>query len=240
MRRRSLLRDESGFSLMELMTAMAIGSVVLTIVMTVFTNGVTGSARVGDRVEAAQRGRLALDRITSLLDSQVCNLTHDAPSNTDISVPPVLANSDDNSITFYADLSGASDTPTKYTLTYSAAAKTLTEYDYAGSGKLPYVAYPNTPTRTRVLATNVWPARQGGVMTGAQLPIFRYYRFLNSAIDPAPRTTPLSATDAPTIVRVDVQFKTVPERTKTEDARSASLSGQGTVLTANPTTNTVC
>ena len=237
------LRDEDGFTLMELMTAMVIGSVVLTALMTIFINGLTSASRVTDRVEAAQRGRVAMDRVTSLLDSQVCIVNYDAAAGTEVWVSPVIAGSDDNTATFYGDLSGASDTPDKYQLAYSTTKKTLTEYRYDGSGKLPNVTFPgwpNAPTVKRVIATDIVPARAGGVSTGAQLPIFQYRRFTGGDVDPTVLATPLSATDAATVIRVDVQFQAVPQRTKTEDPRSAQLTGQGNVLTANPVNNTVC
>jgi prepilin-type N-terminal cleavage/methylation domain-containing protein len=235
-----LRRQEAGFSLIELLAAMAIGSVVLTALMTVFINGVTSAARVNDRVESAQRGRVALDRIVGLLDSQVCVVNYDSTLKTEVTLTPVLAASDSNQVTFYADLSGASESPDRYRFVYSPTAKTLTEYRFDGVGKMPNVTFPAVASATRVVATNVIPAKANNVPTGPSLPIFQYYRFVNSAIDPMALTTPLSATDAATVVRVAVQFQTVPERTKSEDPRKASVQGQGNVLTANPVTNTVC
>jgi prepilin-type N-terminal cleavage/methylation domain-containing protein len=235
-----LRRHEGGFSLIELLAAMAIGSIVLTALMTVFINGLTGAARVTDRIEAVQRGRVALDRMVGLLDSQVCVVSYDATLNTEVTTTPVLAASDSNQVTFSADLSGASDSPDRYRFVYSPTAKSITEYRYDGAGRMPNITFPAVASATRVLATNVIPAKVGGVPTGAPLPIFQYYRFVNSAIDAVPLTTPLSATDAATVVRVGVQFQAVPERTKAEDPRKASLQGQGNVLTANPVNNTVC
>ena len=239
---RRLRRDEDGFSLMEMLAAMAIGSIVLTALLTVFTNGITGAARVNDRIEAAQRARTALDRVTSLLDAQVCIVSYDATAKTDVTTAPVLpAVSDGNNVYFYADLNGASDSPDKYRLSYDPTARTLTEYRYDGTRNgSNTLTFPSSPTASRQLATNIVPARVDGKLTGAQLPIFQYFRFVNSAIDPGALTTPLSATDAATVVRVGVQFQAISSRTKVEDARATQVSGQGNVLTSNPITNTVC
>lgn len=239
---RRLRHDQNGFSLMEMLAAMAIGSIVLTALLSVFTNGITGAARVNDRIEAAQRGRAALDRVTSLLDSQVCIVSYDATAKTDITTAPVLPTvSDDNNVYFYADLNGASDSPDKYRISYDPSAKTLTEYRYDGTrNSSSTLVFPSTPTVTRLLATSIMPARVNGKLTGAQLPIFQYFRYTNSAVDPTPLTTPVSAADAATVVRVGVQFQAISSRTKVEDARSTQVSGQGNVLTSNPITNTVC
>ena len=53
---------------------------------------------MSDRVDAQQRGRLAMDRVTSLLSSQVCVSS---------SIPPLIGvGSTDKSVTFYGDLHG--------------------------------------------------------------------------------------------------------------------------------------
>ena len=62
------LRSESGTTLVEMLTALVIGSVVLFGVVTVFTTALTSAAKVNDRVDAAQRARLALDRMQTVLD----------------------------------------------------------------------------------------------------------------------------------------------------------------------------
>jgi prepilin-type N-terminal cleavage/methylation domain-containing protein len=240
----TLLHDDDGFSITELLVALVVGSIVLTSLMFVFITGLQATGRVNDRVEAAQRGRLAMDRVTSLLDSQVCISYYDSTAGSVLTIPPVQPTvSTSTSVTFYADLAGSSDTPDRYTVTYDPSAKTLTEYRYASTGTMPNLTFASTPTATRVLSSNVVPARQGGVITGAQLPIFQYYKFTNGAINTTPlATTPsgLSAANAALVVRVDVQFQTTPERTRAEDPRSALLQGQGTISTANPVNNTVC
>src|SRR3546814_17531974 len=59
-----LRTEEAGFSLTELLTAKVIGSIVLWSLMTLMTTGLHKSLEVGDRAEAAQNGRAAIDRMT--------------------------------------------------------------------------------------------------------------------------------------------------------------------------------
>jgi prepilin-type N-terminal cleavage/methylation domain-containing protein len=227
------LRDtESGFSLVELLAAMLVAGILLTAVMTVFINGVQGASRVSDRVDSQQRGRLAMDRVTTLLSSQVCLSS---------SQPPIVGvSSTDKSVTFYGDLQGASNTPSKYTITWSPTAKTLTENRYtAVSGTItsPPIVWSGTPT-TRLIAANVWPAQDAA---GTDLPIFSYYRFeadgtVNLANPIALNAgSQLAAADADDVVEVGVAFRVIPTKSITSvDARSTSITGQALAGSASP------
>jgi prepilin-type N-terminal cleavage/methylation domain-containing protein len=230
---RRLRTDDSGFSLIELLAAMLVAGILLTAVMNVFINGVKGASRVQDRVDSQQRGRLAMDRVTSLLSSQVCLSS---------SIPPVVGGtSTDKSVTFYGDLQGASNTPSRYTLTWSAAAKTLTEYQYtAASGSLtsPPIVWSGTPAVTRLIASNVWPAQDDA---GTDLPVFSYYRFeadgtVNLANPIALNgSSQLALADADDVVQVGVAFRVVPAKSITSvDARSTSITGQALAGSASP------
>jgi prepilin-type N-terminal cleavage/methylation domain-containing protein len=157
---RRLVDDERGFSLTELLMSMVIGSIVLWALMTVFVQGVGGTMKVSDRAEAQQRGRLAMDRLETVLNSQVClDATH----------PPVIAG-DGQSVTVYADLGDVAFLPKQYRFVYDPAARTLTEQQFDGTGTVPNLTFPATPSRTASLAPGVVPDREGGV----QQPIFRY------------------------------------------------------------------
>jgi prepilin-type N-terminal cleavage/methylation domain-containing protein len=233
MTRSNLIRDERGFSLVELLMAMALGSLVLTATMVVFTNGLTASGRIGDRIDSASRGRTAMDAITTLLDSQVC-LRNNGDSTTQPAVPPIIgASSNGTSVSFYADLSGASDTPNKYTITYDSTAKTLTQYMYKGSGTLGTTAgvtFATTPA-VRRLADNVEAVTTSSVVQ----PVFTYYVFTAAGtVDPQAPVTPSTANQLK-IVRVGVQFQANSSRTKVSDARRTVLNGESIAATADPT-----
>jgi prepilin-type N-terminal cleavage/methylation domain-containing protein len=229
---RRFRQDDAGFSLIELLTAMAIGSLVLAALTTLISRAVATTTQTTDRVEALQRGRVTMDRVTSLLNSQLCLLK----SNGD-GTPPVIVG-DVNQVAFYATLGKVDSVPTIYRLTYNTSTLRLTEDQYAPntSGVDPtYPGYPATPTRTRVIGTNILPANADS--TG----LFSYYPFITTEgptlgmIGPK-QTTPLDATAKAATVRVGVGFVTQPEHTPgtTPDPRATRLDGFGAVGSANP------
>jgi prepilin-type N-terminal cleavage/methylation domain-containing protein len=229
---RRLRSDESGFSLVELLMAMALGSIVLGALMMVFMNGVTGVVRVSDRVDALQRGRVTMDRVVTLLNSETCALIDASPS----ALPPIR-DGQDNQVAFFASLGVVDSDPTIYRLRYDAASKALWEDRYAPNrttGVLRYPSYPATPDATTLIGTNILPTTAGA-------PLFRYYQFVTDEgptlgmINDTPLATPLSAASQLAAVRVTVSFVTQPEHTtaSTTDLRATSLDGVATVGSAS-------
>ncbi|MFY9265167.1 MAG: hypothetical protein WAO61_07055 [Solirubrobacterales bacterium] len=70
MRRR--LRDQDGFSLIELQVAELIGGVVVTAAISMMIIAVNSAQRVSDRVNAAATGRSGMEQIQQQLRSQTC------------------------------------------------------------------------------------------------------------------------------------------------------------------------
>lgn len=233
MNARRLRDDESGFSLVELLMAMALGSIVLAALMMVFLNGVTGVVRVSDRVDALQRGRVTMDRVVTLLNSQSCALIDGGTA----ALPPIR-DGQDNQVAFFASLGVVDSDPTIYRFRYDAAGKRLWEDRYApdrSSGVLSYPTYPASPGTTTLIGSNILPTTAGA-------PLFRYYQFVTTAgptlglIDTAPLATPLSAASQLTAVRVTISFVTQPEHTtsSTTDLRATSIDGVATVGSGDP------
>jgi prepilin-type N-terminal cleavage/methylation domain-containing protein len=228
---RRLRSDQSGFSLVELLMSMALGSIVLTALMTVFLNGVTGAVRTSDRVEALQRGRVTMDRVVTLLNSQICLLKPDGTGQ-----PPIL-DGQNSSVTFYATLGAVDSDPTIYRLRYDAGTKRMYEEQFLpfrNSGTLTYPSYPATPDSSRVIGTNILPTTAGA-------PIFKYLQFVTTAgptlgmVDTTPLSPPLNSTAQFAAVRMTISFVTQPEHTtgSTNDVRATSLDGVATVGSAN-------
>jgi prepilin-type N-terminal cleavage/methylation domain-containing protein len=238
------LRDEQdGFSLVELLAAMAIGSLILTVLMTIFITGVKGTSRIQDRVDSAQRARVALDAITTLLDSQVCVPRVSGTSTNILSDAPVVAGSDGSSVTFFGDLTGAGTQPSKYTITYSPTAKTLTRYTYAATGNTPTRSFLATKTST-LIASDVMPATVDGVVQ----PIFTYYTYIsgtaaqNGQINQLAAAVPLSEDASPQVVRVGVQFQAYSSTGHVDNKQHAVVSGSATAstFTPDPSAPSVC
>ena len=197
---RKLHSDESGFTLPELITAMAIGLIVILAAFMLLDRAVSGSSKLVDRQDAAQRGRLAMELMTRQLRSQVC-LGDGQP----------ITAGDENGVTFYANLSATADAAEKRTLRWVVAEKALYEDVYTGSGTFPDLTFSGSPTRTRLLVRPVVQARDGAVVR----PMFRYYKYRIGGT-PGELTqlnSPLSAADAPEVVMIKVAFQSVPTRT---------------------------
>lgn len=199
---RARLGDERGFTLIEMLVATVLGSIVFMVALNVFDNGRRASARVVDRTAVVASGRTTMDTLTKELHAQTCL----GPNY------PAITYADDNRVDFYADLGGEVFRPDKYSLVF--ANGTVTEYVYpplsdtswqppspVPAGWTP--GYSTTPSRTRTLATDLTLVREAGSDT----PFFRYFAF--SATDPIQPTnrlpTPLGVHD-----QADSSGKLVP------------------------------
>lgn len=229
---RRLRSDEAGFSLVELLMSMALGSIVLAALMTVFMGGVSGSAKISDRTEALQRGRITMDRITTLLNSQTCLV------NTDGNGQPPIRDGQNNQVAFYASLGVVDSDPMIYRLTYDPATKRMTEARFLpvrdAAGVVTYPSYPASPTATRVIGTNILPIAAGA-------PIFQYWQFITTAgptlgmVNGTALATPLTAESQYATVRMTMAFVTQPANTtgSTIDKRGTEFQGVATVGSAN-------
>jgi prepilin-type N-terminal cleavage/methylation domain-containing protein len=214
-RLRQLNSDESGFTLPELLTAIVIGMVVLMAAFMLLDRTVASTARVSDRQEAVQRGRLTMELITRQLRSQVC-LADDTP---------ILAG-DDNSVTFYANLSSNPNSAQKRALRYVASEKRIYEDVYNGTGTYPALTFPASPTTSKELLRPVAQADEKVGSTMTPRPIFRYYRYVPATTTGALQqlTSPLTATTAAQVVMINVAFAALPIRKveRTTDVKDAT------------------
>jgi type II secretory pathway pseudopilin PulG len=221
-RLRARLRDEHGFTLVELVVTCAIGVTLLLATFMVFDSALRAQTRVTDRTEQVQRGRVAMEQIVQQLRSQVCL----GPGY------PAVEYGDASSVRFYADLAHSDFVPQRRELVF--ANGTLTERVYSGRanpGGTPPYTFGTTPTRTRVLLDRIQLRRQGG----ATVPFFTYYAF--NGDDPirpsAELPVPLSAADRARVVQMRVSFLVQPSRPA--DNEGEPFSTNVYVRTADPT-----
>ena len=160
---RRLRRDESGFTLVELLMAMTIGMLLLFASLMLLDHSTALTKQITDRQDAVQRGRQAMELMVRDLRSQVCL--------GDETEPITVAR--DDRVTFYADLSDGTTDVQQRTIRYDAATKRLIEDIHVGTGTYPDLVYPAAPTRSRVLLANVEPVVDAGVPR----PILRFYAF---------------------------------------------------------------
>ncbi|MEA2474522.1 MAG: hypothetical protein QOE06_2437 [Thermoleophilaceae bacterium] len=214
---RRTLAAEGGFTLPELMISIVVGTLVIIAAYGLLDASRSGALKVTDRVDATQRGRLAMDEIVRELRSQVC-------------VDPAagaIADGRDGSVTFYTFSGTGAYAPERHTITWDPRAHTISDYRYVGSGSPPRMTYPAAPTSTNVLLTDV-------VQDGAA-PIFAYYAWsTDGTATPSLRLpTPLTTADAVRAVRVVVQFRVLPSRIG-KTTESTSLQDEVFSRTADP------
>ena len=212
-------RDESGWTLIELMMAMTIGVVVLFACFMLVDASAPLAQKTQDRVDAAQRGRLAMEIIGAELRSQVC-----MPG----AVPPIMPTvSDEDDIWFYGNNQDQNSLPQKHHIYVQGTV--LKEDTWQGTGSVSNVSFPAMPTQTRVLLDPV------GLVAG--VPLFRFYGFdanlpasVNQAI-----AAPVSVADSRRVVQVNVSFVARPTNATAASGRDSTFQQAVFFRTADPT-----
>ena len=120
----SRLRHESGVTLVELMVAMMIGTMTILAVYGVLDTSIKQSTKIAGRVNATQRGRIAMDTITRQLRSQVCYSA----------TVPALVSGTDTAVKFHVDLTDGAKPIEQHEIFYNSTARTLTERVWPGVG----------------------------------------------------------------------------------------------------------
>jgi len=212
---RTVGANQRGFTLVELMTALSIGMVVLLAAYAILDRSVSAADTVSDRVNTTQRGRLAMDQITRQLRSQVCLPTDSSGTSVDDTTTALLA-ADANTVTFYADLGGENSKPQKRRLSY--AANKLTEEIWTATQTSPSFVFPTNPSSTRTLATDVVPVD----VNGQPQAVFRFFAY-NTSQPPSPDLalgTPLNTLNLGRTVRMNIVFRAQPERKRHDGVAS--------------------
>lgn len=212
MKRFDLIHDQRGMTLVELLVATAAGVVVMfgitmaVIVTTRETN------RVASHVDANQRARLTMTKITDQLHSACV-----APQ-----IAPVREDSTSTMLSFLHK-SGSAVALTPVLSKISLTGTTLSQSDYpVTGGAAPYWTFAENPTSTVELMTNVSPITSGA-------PIFTYYAYENGQISSTPLST-LKEEKAKTVSQVDIAFETGPLKTAIRVDASGSTEIQDSAL----------
>ena len=194
------LANTRGFSLMELVWAMALGMIVLLAAFVVIERSFKANRTIVDRQDSLQRGRNVLELMTRQLRSQVCLQTNP------VTMPLVTAG--DNTITFYTYLGDPTLSsvvrdpgtgqiyPEQHTLSW--ASNTITETDARVTSFSPLTVA--SPYRTTTLLTNVVRPSNNKV-----------FQYSSGSVDTSQLTsTPLSAADRNSVKEISVGFKVLP------------------------------
>jgi prepilin-type N-terminal cleavage/methylation domain-containing protein len=158
---------EHGFTLVELLVAMAAGMVVLIGLFTIVDATLRQSQRTFTRVDATRRARTALANIENELHS-AC-VAGSAPIE---GVTGGVTLSDANNLVFVSSYgTAATPTPVWHQIAFNAAAGTLTDTSYAVSGTAPNWTR-GAQTASTTLLTNVHPS--------GSTPVFQYYAYTDA------------------------------------------------------------
>jgi type II secretory pathway pseudopilin PulG len=232
------LRGERGFTLIELLVSALAGIVVAAATGAIVIVSIHFSSNFGDRVDANQQARVAMEKITQALNSSCVS----------VAVPPILATgaapgsvSDANNAIFYSRLS-ALPTINPNQLIVSYAGGSLTMYTYGPAiGSAPNWTFPTTPATSFVLLPHAAPQTIAGV---AQ-PVFQYYGYTpgGSTMSATPYATPLSVANASTTAMITISFQALPTSGNAATNRGATIT-TSVVLRLTPasgaTSNTPC
>jgi Tfp pilus assembly protein PilW len=196
-----VLREESGFTLVELLMTMIASLVVMTAIVMMTTTALRNQDRINRRVDASQRVRPVLTRIIQELHSACV-----APRITPVIGDGTTSGSTGTQIKFLSK-SDATVSPVPDLHVISLAGGTLSETVYpATGGAAPTWTFSGTPIagwNARPLLTNVSAPAAG---------LFQYYDFVNGQVDTSATTVPLSATDAAKVAIVKVTMSSSPTK----------------------------
>jgi Tfp pilus assembly protein PilW len=218
-------REEDGMTLMEVLVAATVGFIVLAATMGLLDSTVRLSGGVIAKTDAMQRGRLAMDRITQQLRSEVC---------LDLDTPAIATGATDSSVTFYADFSEANGTklPEKRIISLSGGKITAQIFRTTTPG-----VYSATPSGSNFLLENVLLQKDDA---NKDLPFLKYYAYETvGGATPHPEATqvlatPLSKAAAARVARVEIRFKALPTGDKSTSTRGLNMTDQIVARHADP------
>ena len=214
---RRMRREESGFTLVELLVSCSVGTLILLATFMMLDSSVVLTGRVTDRVDRTQRARVAMEDVTRKIRSQVCPAAGQAS----------IISADDYAVKFYSFLGTRPFVPDIREISWDTNTNSIIEKKWAGSGTAPSTTWASTPT-TKTLLNDVKPDYVSG-QSGPRGPVFKYY----VAGSASSLTTPLSSANAAATSKIEISFLTY--------AQSKNLTGPTTkqqnevfVRTADP------
>lgn len=200
-------------TLMEVLTAVTIGMVVMMAMFAMLDTTVRLNTGVMSKTDAMQRGRVAMDHITQELRSQVClnNLNN----------PAIMTGAKSDSVTFYADFSAAdgATAPDRRTLSIDPASGDIRTTIFEATRLKPGPNdFAGTPSSIHLRLEN---AAQQVDRTDPtkKVPFLRYYAYQTVGNPPHPEptlelvphpTTGLTPAEAARVARIEVAFVSRP------------------------------
>lgn len=202
---RNPLHGEHGFTLVEMLVAMVTGMVVILATLSILDISISQSSRISERVDADQRGRLAMEKILLELHSS-CIAS---------GVIAVEQGSTPTSIRFISQTGPEAffTSVTRHVISLNTETGNLTDASYLSTNTASELGtswkFAEAPTSTQTLLTGV--TQQS--LEGTTVPLFKYFQYEGGNLSATPLNTPLSLVDAENAVEVTVSFRVAPSFT---------------------------
>ena len=228
------LRDERGFTLVEVMVALAIGLVVSSATLAIVIVSVHLSSNYTDRVDANQQGRLAMEKITQALDSS-CVTPNQAP---------VLAGSTSTTLNFYStatDLPGTVPNEITISLPVSAIESVRSVHDgHDGAHRhAPELGVQSCLRRSSSFTLAQWAAESGPV--NSPTPVFQYFPYTSNGTISTTAVTltngVLSAAQAAATAEVAISYQVWPSDNWSANGRPVDFSDAVTFRLTAPSSS---
>jgi hypothetical protein len=210
------LRSETGVTLMEVLVASITSIVVGLALFATVDFAFRQTSSVAERVNANQRGRLAMEYVlTSLHSSCVA-----------VSAVPILEKSKGEEMLLLSQTGEQAffTSMTEHRIYLSGTSLIDASYESTG-GTAPNWTFPaltTTPKSTKTIVT--------GVSQTGSTPLFRYYKYEGGKLSTTELVTPLSKEGAKTTAQVAIAFTVAPETTSIKSNVSRSIQVSDTAL----------
>lgn len=197
------LKEERGTTLMELTVGLAAGAVVLLALTSLVIGSMHGTARVAARIDATQRARIVMTRLTEELHSACV-----APQ-----VAPVQAGSTGTQLRFIHQ-TGSSVAPVPIESRISLTGTTLTQEDFQTSGgSAPKWTFKEKAFSERTLMTGIAPS-------SPSTSIFGYYGYSEGKLVIIPAASAMNTETSGRVVQVNIAFTASPLNNPVRDTHA--------------------
>jgi prepilin-type N-terminal cleavage/methylation domain-containing protein len=230
------MTSERGFTLVELLVAMMMSAVVIVGASAIIISSLDATQQVTQRATTLGEARTGVETLLGQLNSG-CLVANTSPvlATTTTGISPVVSSDSSDLVFVSGNGDSATATPTEHVVKVSNGALLDSAYSYTGTatsiGTPSAWTFATSPSQVLNLAEHV--------TTGSGA-MFTYYAYSNqqtgtdSLLNASAMTVPLTATTAPSVAEVGLDFRFAPAGTnfnasttsEIDDAAVFSLTAQ--------------